>query len=104
MYICVNVRVYIPPNYRCDNFYLSDKWCIFQFEKSPKIASRRLYGLHISKRYIRTRRQRIRLIKDGHLPCIRQTTRQLSLAVPTSKKDNNKNVVIEQVPNQKTLF
>ena len=31
--------------------------------------------------------------------CIRQTTQRLSLAVSTSKKDVNKNVVIEQVSN-----
>jgi len=36
--------------------------------------------------------------------CIRQTTRQLSLAVSTSKRDVNQNVVTEQVPNQKTLL
>ena len=28
--------------------------------------------------------------KTDSLPCVRQTTRQLSLAVPTSKKDNDK--------------
>ena len=36
--------------------------------------------------------------------CIRQTTRQLSVAVQPLKKDVKKNVVIEQVPNQKTLL
>ena len=31
--------------------------------------------------------------------CIRQKTQQLSMAVQTSKKDVNKTVVLEQVPN-----
>jgi len=31
--------------------------------------------------------------------CVRETTRRLSIAVPTSKRDVNKSVVIEQIPN-----
>jgi len=71
------------------------------FKKTTRVADEIDYKimLILNRRTKIDRNSPMRTIIWYKRACIRQTTRRLFVAIPTPKKDVNKSVVIEQVPN-----